>query len=410
MLSVIGDMNSATHMISYLGRNDRPKANCFNGGPITSDGNGGFGCGNGKGKYKKVPGLVFDVDYPHFDPSRWKCPISKDVTHVNLELCVEGYDGVEIVTSYALHVHRHRNRDTSMLLSTCENIAANYSNVRNMGWGGVGGMFSAGYNVGYKGRISPVALSPRMKKKPSAAADSIKKRLSIAGEIFHEEFSGKNVGFEEMMQLQTDIWPKNRDRLKGPVCWIVSKDLGNPQHVDDDISRSYAGWFMSEKDDEDASAWFLFPDWSVAIELCNNTWISWDGVHCAHCSSVPHLGENNHIYSLFTAITRRVYANAGRVNMCEDILRECRVKFESLQVDDEVSLRWVPLLDCDNVHLSKRARRKYGNKYRRWLHCVVSEIDYSNGEVKLCERNKNSRKLPWLTKSEVHNRVVSGWV
>jgi hypothetical protein len=405
-------------MVPYLaGKNENPKANCFHGVPITAEDYDGVDALNGccvraKGKYRKVEGLVYDVDFPNFDPSKWNYPITTDITDIDLELCAESFNGVDDLTSYRLHVHRNQDCDvdTSILLSTCEDIANNYSGVRGQGWGGVGGMFSAGYNVGYKGRISPVALSPRMKKKPSAAADSIKKRLSIAGEIFHEEFSGKNVGFEEMMQLQTDIWPKNRDRLKGPVCWIVSKDLGNPQHVDDDISRSYAGWFMSEKDDEDASAWFLFPDWSVAIELCNNTWISWDGVHCAHCSSVPHLGENNHIYSLFTAITRRVYANAGRVNMCEDILRECRVKFESLQVDDEVSLRWVPLLDCDNVHLSKRARRKYGNKYRRWLHCVVSEIDYSNGEVKLCERNKNSRKLPWLTKSEVHNRVVSGWV
>ena len=408
MLSVIGDMNSATRMISYLGRNDRPRANCFNGGPITSDGSGGFGCGNGKGKYKKVPGLVFDVDYPHFDPSRWKCPISKDVTHVNLELCVEGYDGVEIVTSYALHVHRHKNRDTSMLLSTCENIAANYSSVRNMGWGGVGGMFSAGYNVGFKGRVSRVALSSKMKRKPCSIVHSMTNCLSIAGGIFQEEFGDENVGYDEMMRTQANMWPKHRKKLSAPASWIVSRDLGNPEHVDKDFSRSYAGWF-THHDIDNESAWFLFPEWGVAIELSNDTWISWDGVNCRHCSSVPHLRENNHIYSLFTAITSKVYSTLDRVNTCESLLQK-RVHFNSLQVDQMVSLRWVPPLDKGRGKLSRKGKRRYGHTFRRWLHCVVVHINHSNGTVKLCERNRNQRKLPLFTKSDIHNSVVHGWV
>jgi hypothetical protein len=96
--------------------------------------------------------------------------------------------------------------------------------------------------------------------------------------------------------------------------------------------------------------------------------------------------------------------------MCESILLRERVILDSLNVKDHVSLRWVEPLDGRKYKLPKRWKRKIGNKYRRWLHCIVSNIDYINGTVELHERNKNKRKLPKLTRSEVHNRVVFGWV
>ena len=96
--------------------------------------------------------------------------------------------------------------------------------------------------------------------------------------------------------------------------------------------------------------------------------------------------------------------------MCESILLRERVILDSLNVKDHVSLRWVEPLDGRRYKLPKRGKRQYGNKCRRWLHCFVSYIDYMNGTVELYERNKNKRKLPKLTRSEVHNRVVFGWV
>jgi len=41
--------------------------------------------------------------------------------------------------------------------------------------------------------------------------------------------------------------------------------LGNPEHIDNDLSRSYAGWFTNG-DKANESKWFLFPNWGVAIE------------------------------------------------------------------------------------------------------------------------------------------------
>lgn len=396
-------------MIHFIGEKNRPKENSFHGNPIVWNKQEGIhthGVSPPSGKHQKVPGLVFDTQLPGFNPKSWHHPITKDMSDVTLELCAEGYNGIDNVTSYTLHIHRHVNRDTSWFLSICEDISDKYSGVRREGWGSYGNMYSAGYNVGYKGRISPVAKSQKMKKMPPCIAHSITDRLSMSGIKFQDEFGSKNVGFEEMVCLQNEFWPKNRNRLIGPATWIVSKDLGNPKHVDDDHSRSYAGWFTRENIDNQ-SAWFLFPDWGVAIELCNDTWISWDGVNCAHCSSVPHLSTSNNIYSLFTAITKKIHTNAEKVNECERLLQR-RSIFDSLSVNQKVTLRWVPPLDGAKSKLPKRARRKYGNKHRRWLHCYVEKIE--NGTVKLRERNKNKRKLQEISKSEVHNQIVLGWV
>ncbi len=127
-------------------------------------------------------------------------------------------------------------------------------------------MFSAGYNVGYKGHISGVALLVKIKKTSlKSGLHKINDLLFTAGKNFHQEFSEMNVGYDKMLQVQKKLWPKNHKYPKGPVSWIVSKSLGNPEHIDNDLSRSYAGWFTNG-DKANESKWFLFPNWGVAIE------------------------------------------------------------------------------------------------------------------------------------------------
>jgi len=60
--------------------------------------------------------------------------------------------------------------------------------------------------------------------------------------------------------------------------------------------------------------------------------------------------------------------------------------------------------------MSKRRKRKYGQKHRRWLHCTVTDIDYIRGTVCVKERNKNNRVIPQMTKMQVHNSMVLGWL
>jgi len=164
--------------VPHLSKDEQPRANSLHGSPLdettmlemsTST--------SGRGKCDKIEGLVFDTAQPMFDPQNWKYPIMKNIVSIDLKLCVEGFNGADNVESHLVHVHRHANRDVSKILSTCETIANNYSAVRSSGWGGIGSMFSAGYNVGYKGCISSVALSPKMKKMPKQAIDAINNDL-----------------------------------------------------------------------------------------------------------------------------------------------------------------------------------------------------------------------------------------
>jgi hypothetical protein len=150
--------------VPYLNKDERPMANSLHGSPINVKTTPTSSTPSTKGKFQKVEGLVFDSAFLHFEPTKWKYCISKDVDCIDLELCSERYNGIDNFMTNLLHVHRHRGRDTSMLFQTCARIANTFSGVRCNGWGGVGGMFSAGYNVGYKGRISRVASFAKTKK------------------------------------------------------------------------------------------------------------------------------------------------------------------------------------------------------------------------------------------------------
>ena len=98
----------SSNIIPYIhAENDRPKENCLHGHPIVSNGHGGITThagGGVKGKYKKVEGLVFDTHYPNFNPMSWSYPITEDMSDIDLELCAAGYDGINNVTTYSLHI------------------------------------------------------------------------------------------------------------------------------------------------------------------------------------------------------------------------------------------------------------------------------------------------------------------
>jgi len=98
------------------------------------------------------------------------------------------------------------------------------------------------------------------------------------------------------------------------------------------------------------------------------------------------------------------------VNTCEKVLCESRINFESLKINDKVSLRWVQSFLGNNTKQNKRRMRKFGNKNRRWLHCTVKYVNYVLGTIELSERNNNKRKLPQLSKLDIHNRLVLGWM
>ena len=277
LLGIMEDSLKVTAvMVPHLGKGAYPRGNSYNGSHITQDNATKL---RGQGKLGKIEGLLYDVNIDGFDPfdssTIWPYTVERSINEARMELMTETFYEGNVNTSHTLTIHRTPRKRSKHILRTCTDIANSHSSVRGTGWGGVGGMYSAGYNLGYKGRLSRVAPSSKMKKMPPSISRSIQNSLSSAGNRFDEEFSKRHVCYKETLAIQNEMWVPHQKVPVGPACWIVSIDLGNPLHKDDDHSRSYAGWFCSEEI-MNRSAWFLFPEWGVAIELCNNTWISWD--------------------------------------------------------------------------------------------------------------------------------------
>lgn len=99
------------------------------------------------------------------------------------------------------------------------------------------------------------------------------------------------------------------NRTEVPLSFVTSKNLANSEHLDTkDHSRSFTYWVTRH---ELEGAFLLFPQWGLAIELCNGRFVSWHGNECAHCSSEESKTPSNNegtkdIYSLFTALLRNL--------------------------------------------------------------------------------------------------------
>ena len=99
-------------IVPYLNTDERPMANSLHGSPIDVNTTPSSSTPSTKGKFQKVEGLVFDTAFPHFEPTKWKYSISKDVDCIDLELCSERYNGIDNFETNLLHVHRHQGCDT----------------------------------------------------------------------------------------------------------------------------------------------------------------------------------------------------------------------------------------------------------------------------------------------------------
>jgi hypothetical protein len=272
---------------------------------------------------KKVEGLTYDISFPDFNPNCWPTSIGSNVNNIHLILKPEKDGGQE----FFIDVHRFStNEIANQMITTCEYIAHHRDEVRDNNWGSVGKMFPAGYQRGYNGKMIPYVMKD--KSDPNTVS-TLGQKLSSAGKIFADQFGGRKILYNEMMSSQSAIWPKNKvmDCPSYPMTWMVSIDLGNPMHVDsNDGSYSYACWFTNPPQHKTKTTWLLFPEWGVAIQLSHGTWISWNGKHCAHCSSVPREEiDNFHIYSLFTSQPK---------DLCQFLEKKIIPKHKALNWDD----------------------------------------------------------------------------
>ena len=64
------------------------------------------------------------------------------------------------------------------------------------------------------------------------------------------------------------------------------------------------------------SCGIYFPEWELSIEICHGTWISWNGISCGHCSTVPNVVEGDQFLSLFCSIPR---------SLCNHLMAKAKV-------------------------------------------------------------------------------------
>ena len=135
--------------------------------------------------------------------------------------------------------------------------------------------------------------------------------------------AGRDIGWESMLEKQADLWPVGGRARARPLCWDVSCNLGNAEHIDKDGARSYARWMcvgggvaMQSK-----SWWLLFPRHGIAVRLRHGVWVSWHGPTMPHCTAVPEVAEGEQLLSLFTSLPQDVCSVFARMGELWDGLR-----------------------------------------------------------------------------------------
>ena len=385
-----------------------PRGNCYKGKPISQDNAVKLKKHNDKGG--RVPGLLYDSSMPGFNLSEWNIVIPKSVSECRLLLQPPAGD-----SGPGKIVHMHRGgapKDLKKIHHTCSLIMDYHGDVCSGGsWDGMGSMCPAGDHL-HLGERKQCAINIKKGQDSSSIRNKIQSHLDSSGMILHDQFADKDVGFHEMLQLQHELWPKRKCH-RGPACFNGSKNLGNPEHTDsNDHGRSYAAWVTKSPPHAD-TAWFLFPQWGVAIELCNGTFISWDGASCAHCTSVPKVAEDSPIFSLFTALPRNLVNALSRQKSGQDQVVDRMARGNtsdeapaqslllSMKIGMKVSLKVCPKSD---IPLSRTKRRKISKESMRFQRCRVKSINAEAGTVVLEEMGKNKWNLD-IGKNDIWNDV-----
>ncbi len=159
---------------------------------------------------------------------------------------------------------------------------------------------------------------------------SVPNIISDVGNLFSQHFTSQDVGFEDMISIQSELWLKGTPAY--PQCWVASDGLGNSMHIDKDGSCSFALWLCSSYNDPTLSGgvncdlsthrwWFLLPMHHVAIALTSGTFISWDGRVVEHCTAVPPVfDDGNRLLYLFTGLPQNLVNVLRQEKICKQML------------------------------------------------------------------------------------------
>ena len=345
-------------------------------------------------------GLVYDASVPGFSVTSWPYVLAAPaVGEGGHRVWLEGRDGEEPTL---LDV-RYESHPDPRLCPWAEDLYAMHKTCRE-GDPSAGGMTGVGQHLRRDGHMGNFVTTGDREHERRVAASI----THGAGEVFTSHFSGRGVGYEEMLAEQ--------GRLLGgehPLCWDVSSGLGNSEHVDADGSRSYAVWVAGAGHASQSSSWWLlFPRHGVAVQLIHGTWISWDGRVAEHCTAVPALDPGECLMSLFCALPRDVVGVRERTVAGVQALRERsspnpepkpgvgqgHALYARLRDGVEVVYRWTGEAA---THLSKRARVRWGKQHVRWVQGKVVHTTDTHVTI----RDKHGGKEIRLSVQEVGNQL-----
>jgi len=355
-----------------------------------------------RGRRGQHNGLLYDPRYVGFHPDRWEFVVrANESARFELESLVGAQATV-------VDIQRSPATTDSKLIDITTFAIKEHNLVRT--GDGVGGMVGIGDHLGYDGGIHPFVM-----KNPHLRGQLVNDLHHVAGVQFETHFGGRDVGWEDMLQCQNDLWPYPKP--KSARCWDASENLGNSCHTDRDNARSFAVWLRLKSDDVVGGWWFLFPKHGVAVELAHGTWMSWDGREQPHCSAVPQVKDDDKLLSLFASLPNNLCSVFEREQACGDVIKKrmeqdsdgpwsgSRGIFLQLHVGIRVMLRWVP--DAPE-HLSKRGKRRYGQSHFRWLACRVVALDHNKCTVEVREVKSPYWVHPVLSSIQVFNSLVIG--
>ena len=360
-----------------------------------------------RGRRGQRNGLVYHAGYEGFDPESWQV-IVKAHESVRLELAppVDGaLPTVVLILRSPTTCYKELFATTTLAIEEHELVRKD---------DGTGGMVGIGDHLAYDGLIHPFVMKNEHKR------GELAHKLHSASEQFATQFAGRDVGWEEMLELQAELWPKPTP--KGARCWDASQDLGNACHTDRDGARSFAVWLRAKPDGCECGWWFLFPEHGVAVVLAHGTWMSWDGRSQPHCSVVPCVPEGDRLLSLFASLPANLCSVFEREQACGDAIAARQARdavpayhrtagsgsagvFQQLDVGTPVMLRWVPEAPPG---LGRSGKRKWGQSHFRWVACKVVALDRERWTVEVREVASPYWVHPRLSASQMYNSLVVG--
>ena len=354
------------------------------------------------GKCGQVVGLLYNPSMVGCTPETWPFVVTKEQ---RLLLRQPEQDKPDILLDIHFSSDEHENLK---LVSIAKELFQVHHNVRNgVEWKGMGNMYGMGDHLTYERKVKSYCL-----KKPSLNRQ-VKTQLAVIGDIFNKHFKHREVGFDNLLDKQKLLWPKQDKANLRARHWQGSESLANKEHNDNDAVRSYA-WWGCHNPGKSHGWWLLFPRWGVAIALKHGTFVSWDGRECAHCSAVPQVEEGDNLLSLFTSLPCNLCDDRSTHHACQEILRQrmdgghfgAEGIFSQLKMGSQVTLLSI---GKPPKHIIKK--RSKWKRNVRWVRCVVKSINEVTKCIDLREKSggKFGKVCEQLDFSDIFNRVVLGW-